>query len=548
MYREIVRSRSSELDDLIERGVFQPFFLHHYGLYAACLLLALAVPSHRSVVRNGAREAIFGFIFDLGLETIKTRRAMLGAGGYIVGLITAWWMIWSATLLVFNDAESDFQRIERAYPLSDSLVVTVTGNGRNCLAITDGHSHTRQNGMENVIPTLHQRVRAPRLSCGGSSDPGSITQAQETFYWQPYPAKLLHRLNWIVGLVFNMRGPEWNWRILTLDPLPRSVWLQLQKPDLRSDMASRDDAMHADARPCLRRTFFIFVKSYLALDALKVLMMRDPYFVGAALPLDVPPPGFPVQCATALPLLVRFYRLIFSAMGIYFALTFVTSFNPLVFLGVSTAFPNTALALTSCPLNAPWLYSDIFGPFRSSILDYGLAGCWDRWWHQLFRFGFISASRWLLPILPEKLARRRFICRLIHLGVAFSLSGLMHAAASYTQIADTKPSGPFLFFIVQVPGVISQEFLRRMLVTRGAPTNVQRTLNFAFVVAWFMLTGGLIADDLARGGVWLTEPIPVSPLRGLGFGAEDEGWLVWKEAWLRPYTSGRWWQSAVRIL
>jgi hypothetical protein len=40
------------------------------------------------------------------------------------------------------------------------------------------------------------------------------------------------------------------------------------------------------------------------------------------------------------------------------------------------------------------------------------------------------------------------------------------------------------------------------------------------VLVWCILTGPLVADDLAATGLWLYEPVPVSFIRGL----KGEGW------------------------
>lgn len=52
--------------------------------------------------------------------------------------------------------------------------------------------------------------------------------------------------------------------------------------------------------------------------------------------------------------------------------------------------------------------------------------------------------------------------------------------------------------------------------------------NFAVTMIWLYWTAPLLVDDFARGGVWLYEPLIISPLRILGFGAyDDSGWNLW---------------------
>ncbi|OJJ48872.1 hypothetical protein ASPZODRAFT_59887 [Penicilliopsis zonata CBS 506.65] len=518
-YRELVVNRQNELEALIENGGFRPFFLHSFVIFACVPLLSLAIPCQRPGVSRLIRSVGMAVVLAIALETIVYRRAFLGAGGYMVGLAVTWWIVWCATLLVFNDAAKDFRRIERR---AGSVDIPIK---------------PKLNGGNGGI--LHQRCPNGKYRVSDHSD----SLGQETLVWQSYPKPLSHRLNWIMGLIFNMRGPEWNWRISTLEPLPPAVRMQLDKSSMdRSDMSpEHKDLRYPDSKTQIKSAFFIFFKSYIAIDILKVVMMRDAYFWGAERP---PVPPFPFNLLAPFPILVYSYRLIMSVTGVFFALLYVTSLNPIIFLGLSLAFPRAARGLTSTPLNSPWMYSSLFGPLLTSILEKGLAGCWAQWWHQLFRFGFLSASRWLLSVLPSSIAKPAYTRRSVHALIAFSLSGALHAVGSFTQHASTRPlHGPFLFFFLQAPGVMIQHLCDQVLLPfifpKGVPRAVQRTFNLCSVVSWFLLTGGLIADDFARGGLWLVEPLPFSPLRGLGFGAEGEGWLCWREPWFRMDGGGK---------
>ena len=69
--------------------------------------------------------------------------------------------------------------------------------------------------------------------------------------------------------------------------------------------------------------------------------------------------------------------------------------------------------------------------------------------------------------------------------------------------------------------------------------------NFAATYTWLYYTAPLLVDDFAKGGIWLFEPIPFSPLRGLGFGAEGEGWWCWHGRLIGWHHGARWWQSGI---
>lgn len=441
----------------------------------------------------------------------------------MIGLMTGWWLLWSAGLFVFTDVEHDFRRIER-----------VTTRDLN------------RSGPDN-----QQRNQAGARD-GSSYQFASNASAEkrERFRWQSYPQKFAHRLEWCAGLLFNLRGPEWNWRVSHLGPLPRTVHAQLHPGASAKNTKVTDDTTSISAKARFQAAMWTCLQSYLLLDVLKVVMMRDPYFRGTATAGS--PAPLPFSHLAFSHLLVRFYRSFLSCMGVYVALNFVTSFNPICFLGLSLAFPNASRKLTLAPLDESWLYGDSFGPFFPSVLDHGLAGCWGRWWHQLFRYGFTVTSRWALSLLPTFLSNNPLVKRVTHVGFAFLLSGLVHACGSHTQFADTRPfSGPFLFFAMQSVAIgcegIFKSVIFPKLPLQDTPRWLRRTANAVFVFSWLLFSGRYIADDFARGGLWLMEPIPISPLRGLGL-ADGEGWWTWKDPWFRYWSDGTYWSSGIRVI
>lgn len=544
-HHEIVQTKQIQLLTLFEHGALKPFFLWYL-----LVLFGLPLSALLTLRYNGSRYlrfAVFALILSTAVDTIKYRRALLGANGYMVGVVVSYWVIWSATLLIFNDVEKTFKRIERrAAPESTSIL----GDSEFIDMDKDGDINIADDGG-NTLPSNDNSA---------TDDSGSITDQQsgknsvdpyqgEFFTWQTYPQSFLHRLNWAFDLLTNMRGAQWNWRISHMGPLPASVHAQLH-PGKRDTSRELDDSMIVDSISRLKAGFASFLRSYLLLDLVKVLMIRDLYFKGIVSP--VPPPPFPFNYLPDVPMIISLYRHLVTGLGVFAALDYALSFNPIIFLGLSTAFPNAARALTSVPLDASWLYSDAFGPFLSTVLESGLAGCWSQWWHQLFRPGFTNTARWLLSLLPERLATRHDVRRVTVPFVAFSLSGLLHACGSYAQFADTNPRDPFMFFILQAVGVLIEDIFKRAILPTLLPFRLPRWLrgggNFLFAFSWLFFSGHYIADDFARGGVWITEPIPFSPLRGLELGVKGEGWLCWKEQWFRSFKGDGWWQSGLAVL
>lgn len=202
-----------------------------------------------------------------------------------------------------------------------------------------------------------------------------------------------------------------------------------------------------------------------------------------------------------------------------------------------------------------------------------MAGVWGQWWHQMFRFGFLSSAHAILNLLPMKLARNVYIRRTVQFFTAFIISAVMHALGSYAQPAPTDPiRGPFMFFILQLVGIILQESAKFVLVSIARslrsssspspspssphkhhlqspfPRWLGRSTNLIFTCFWLLAWGYTIADDFTISGLWLTEFVPVSLLRGLGLGLEGQGWWCAQEPMFRYWTDGTFWGSGLRVL
>ncbi|KAJ5182739.1 hypothetical protein N7492_000355 [Penicillium capsulatum] len=546
--RALVRSHEQELEVLLRQGLFKPIFLYHVVLFQCLPLIGLMI--RRRALRCMLFAVCLGFAFDV----FKNRRALMGGNGYMLGLITAWWLVWNATLLIHTDVERDFQRIERSVsadvkPAKGETALsslTKTMDQEFDMTQVDGQPNSDVDGI-----TIHHATKS--LS-NGQHKPG-LTEATnacaaEIFYWQPYPEKFSHRLNWCAGLLYNLRGPEWNWRAPHMGPIPRSVQTQLHPGTALENFPVVNDASIVHARNRLRGAFLSFIISYLILDALKFLMMHEPYFLGTAGPDSLPP--FPISYLASSHLLLRFYHCLISCVAVYVALIFVTALNPIIFLGLSLAFPRASRKLAAAPLDASWLYSDTFGPFIEPILDNGLAGCWGRWWHQLFRYGFVATARWILSFLPARLAQDSRVKPVVYVLVAFSISGFVHASGSYTQFRRTHPlSGPFLFFFMQGLAIIAENIFKTTILPklpfRNTPRGLRRTANAVLVFCWLLYSGPFIANDFARGGLWVMEPLPFSPIRALGL-AQNEGAWCWRESWFQYWNDGTYWGSGIRII
>ncbi|KAJ5752037.1 hypothetical protein N7520_008954 [Penicillium odoratum] len=513
--RYLAQQNENELEYLLKKGTFRPLLLYHVIVFNCLPWIVLVIPKSRG--GQYIRPLVFALSLAFAIEVIRNQRALLGGNGYMIGMMAAWLLVWSGTLFIFSDVERDFQRIER---------VTASEKPRSIGDSLDAQSSNNGTVSENVIAD------------------------KARFRWQSYPSKLSHRIEWCAGLLFNLRGPEWNWRTPRLGRLPQTVHADLHSGFLANSIPAEDTGVQISARKCVSKAFRVFAISYLTLDALKVVMIRDPYFRNTATDNIAPP--FPLSFLVFIPCGIRFYHCFLSCLGVYTALQYVTSLNPICFLGLSLAFPNASRKLTAAPLDAPWLYADTFGPFISSVLDDGLASVWGSWWHQLFRHGFTSTARWLLSLLPVSWGTNPRLKRVTYIVVAFSLSGLVHACGSYTQFTETRPlTGPFLFFLSQSMAIIAEYIFKTVVFPKlplgQTPRWLRRTANGLMVFIWLLFSGPLIADDFARGGLWLMEPVPISPLRGLGL-ANGQGWWCWEGEWFKYWSDGTYWGSGIRVI
>ncbi|GKZ18630.1 hypothetical protein AbraIFM66951_007650 [Aspergillus brasiliensis] len=527
-YRRLIHDNQAHFESLIQNGEVKPVLLWHLTLPLVLSILALLVPQDKG--GRHVRPLVLACIIGITSNVLQHRRMLTGGNGYMGALIPVWSTIWSATILLFRHVERDFKRIERR-PSSSAPTAVVPNGG----AALNGHAKE-----PNCIDA-------------------TTNSSTESVTWQSYPQTLSHRINWVISVATSMRGPEWNWRISSMGTLPASVQAQLNKPPQHHSKAEAEEKEGGGGEEgestkaqtmCthLRSTLILFVQSYLLLDLIKLLMIRDQYFMGSVSPS--PPLPFPFHHLTPYPILIHIYRSLVTGTGVLAALNYVTSLNPLIFGGLSLAFPNAAKSLTSVPLSAPYLYPPTFGPFFTSILDHSLAGCWSIWWHQLFRYGFVSAGHWLLSLLPSRLSSSRSVRRTLTVLVAFALSGIIHASGSYAQNRETHPlAGPFRFFILQAVGILVQGVISPPLWL-WMPRPMRRTCNVVFALAWLLGTSGSVVEDFARGGMWFTEPLPVSLLRGLGVGVDDgdRGWWCWSGKWFGRWDGGgRFWDRGWRV-
>ena len=520
------------------------FIFPHHFISVFILILTLLIPWSRQGPLSYVRYLSFSCIVYFTTRAVTRIQSLGLASGYGAGVIVAWFLVWSATLLVFNNPQQEFSRIEKSTPGGCVPVASrvPSKGGGSALSSVPPRRRDRATGF-------HDRPHDAKDE-ETSQSTNVITDEPEPpyFRWQPFPESFPHRFYWVLDLVFNFRGPGWNWRISTLQPLPFVVHLQLNGAS-GTGMSQKAFDLEA-AKKTLRSLLRTVAWSYLTLDVIKPVLTKDPYFLGI-----IPSQSPYLSALDPESPLTRLINFLFhqgaSLCVIIIAIRFVAAAFWATLLGVVVLCSRFAGTRFAIPLEQPWMYPEFFGPCWSSILDRGLAGTWASWWHQLFRFSYVSAGKWTISHLPASFQRKPNLTRSLRVFIAFLLSGFLHSIGSYTQVSHTHPfSGSFLFFLLQAPGILLQTTVAKYLNEQlpfQVPRWLRRAGNLIFVALWFCLTGPLEGDDLARCGIWLLEPVPFSLVNALGYGDGKGPWR-WTWKWIQVWRGEQWWDRGILIL
>ncbi|KAF2490465.1 hypothetical protein BU16DRAFT_530951 [Lophium mytilinum] len=525
--RELLHYYYAQYDANIASGKYEPIVFPWCGAPAAAVVLYLLIPHNNSYFIRKARYLVFAFIiaFTAYQITFCTTRNM--APCYANGVVSAWLVIACTANIIFNDAQSDFQRM--VY--------------KNQRPQENGTSHQENNVQYGGTHPAKERSKEIEKKNEGQA---LSSRRQKSFAWQPYPLESIKdRLQWVIDLTGNTRGANWSWRTRTISRPPKWVREQLRENSGPKAATEHAHAGVTESYPTRRELLLANLRtlaiSYLCLDLAKGIMARDPYFWGYP---DLPPPTYLPSFISSSPVLLRAYRLYVTLFGVRYALEAVYTFSPLFFAGVASAFVGAWAE--------PWMYPPTFGS-AIHVVERGLAGTWADWWHQTFRFGLEAPSKSFIAAIGMN--PRSVPAKLIQVFTAFALSGLMHACGSATQAGPTTPLRPFLFFMTQGLGCLVEDVLTKLARRAGLHHYVPKPIRLGFTVAylhiWGYYTAPLMADDMARGGIWLTDPVPFSPLRAIGLGPPgDDRWLLWggwpwEGQWAYFHRGSTWWKSGI---
>jgi hypothetical protein len=527
-HHDLINHYHARYDKAIASGKYQPFLYPWGTLGALVVIIYLLIPHQNRPWLKRCRYLAFAWISAFAVYSVLYTRTRGVAPGLGIGLISAWSVAWVGTILLCNDAQTDFMRIERMGGVFGSSIdrpkKEVGSNG----AVKPTEKDTHDGAKDDVV--------------NGNAGP---RDRHGQFAWQPYPiTPFIERLDWILDVFCNFRGAGWSWRTSALPPPPKAIQEQLHHnsgdvvPKHTNKIHSGQVKLYTSRKELLTVNGWRLLKGYFVLDALKTAMMHDPYFWGYT---NRSPPSYLSSLITSSPALTHMYRLLLSMLAVKYALQTIFSLGPLCFCG----------ALSPSLLGAraePWMYPETWAPY-SVVLDKGLAGWWGSWWHQTFRFAFQEPSRKIIEVVG--MDKRGAKAKALQLFIAFFLSGVVHGSGSYTCAGETRPlRGPMTFFLLQAMGIFVEVTLTQAAKSKGVgrdlPSWLKKTFTFLYVHIWFYYTAHLLCDDFAQGGVWLFEPVPLSVFRGLGFGPDArDGWWCWGGQLLRWHSGDRWWRSGI---
>ncbi|RDL40082.1 uncharacterized protein BP5553_00061 [Venustampulla echinocandica] len=566
--RDVAFVYRQSFSKLVEAGTLRPFVFPYHMYGYVLLMIYLCIPHTKRPWLYTARWLVLGVISAFQWKTLWQTSSASPAISFAAGLVAAWIWVWAWVWLIFYRPQSESKRVQRRETSSRIRSEAIAGistsrenghvmdrpNGDSTLKQRRGGPSHRAEENGAVLRKSSEILETPVEANGRAQDAGTSSSTLgrslsngkvpgkgvevEEYYWQSYPDKLGERISWVIDLVLNFRGPGWNWAIDPLPLPPLYISQQLGGPIDDSSRTGRSFTglkCYNTRRELFRARFPQFIIGYFVLDALKVLLMKDPYFIFGPNTYDLPP-----LLQHLHPEALRFVRQVESACVIIVTLEMLLFLAP---LGMSSLLGPKVLGQRA----EAWYYPTTWGSF-SIVLDKGLNGLWGSWWHQTFRFAFAAPTVSLES--NGYIHARSKATKLIALFFAFGISGLLHAGGSITQLPHSHPSNPMYFFMSQILGIFIQAIFCTIFhpSLKALPKTVRRTGNLVFAVGWMFYTGWLLTDDFARGGVWLYEPIPFSPLRGLGFGGKGDGWWCWGDhigiGW---YTGKHWWESGIAI-
>lgn len=393
-HRDVIAFYDARYRNLIASGDAHPFLYPWAGVGALLIIASLMIDYRVSRMRRLGSYAAFAAMCCYQTWAIATNRARNPAAAFGVGILSSFGALWSAAIMIFNDCQRDFKRIERAEGgRLWKREITAESNGHANGVELNGSAMAKMNGG-NPKTSLRHRHQANGTTESSTKGP---TERHGPLIWQSYPAgPLIERLDWVCDAFCSFRGVGWNWQSSGIPPPPSWVSNQLagdlsatERPEPAKTSKSgirRFGDRKALLQACLRN----LALGYIALDAIKTLGIHDRYMWYGD--MSLPPPDFLPTFITDSFFLTKSYRLLVCLSAINIALWAIFKLGPVFFVGILG--PNVVGLRGEAWMNP----ADMFGSFEH-VLDSGLAGWWGAWWHQTFRVAFQQPGDWLVSTL-----------------------------------------------------------------------------------------------------------------------------------------------------
>lgn len=515
-----------QYDHAIASGAKLPL-LFPQVLFGLALMVGFLLIDHRNNrFLYQLRWPVWFSIIAIEVFNIRHRISVEPAISYISGVASVYCIVWSTMWLIFERPQLTAKRIERRRKVSQNGTRTASDYSiqRSPETTEYNMNEKRQNVNAAGLPVTEKSLAEAKASNG-----------EWEYYWQPYPDSFGERLAWVIDLTFSLRGRGWNFSIPTNPPLPADVAASLGEtvPEPGKPLTSRIGIKCFQTRKELARYVFPrFIIYYLILDLCKFQIIHDPFYrTGNE---SLPTPAYLEGVSPYFITRIRRNTLLISII------TFI-QFNALLLPMVASLLLGPRILGIR---GEPWMYVTTWGSL-SNILDRGIAGFWSGWWHQVFRAGFAAPMNYLIRI--GVLSRNSITSNLVGVAMAFMISGAMHATGSFMQVLPTHPERQFIYFMLQIVGVVVQTSFCAALRPwiERLPVWARRTGNGFFAYVWLYAASPLFMNDMSAGGTWMCEPIMVSPLRWLGLGPKGYGWWTWAHVDIGWFQGKHWWESGI---
>ncbi|KAI4243723.1 MAG: hypothetical protein L6R40_003336 [Gallowayella cf. fulva] len=413
--REVLDYFQSEYHAALDAGDYLPFVWPHRALGPYLLILYLLIPPTQSPLVYHGRYPLFALIIYLSVTAIYSCRSPAVTVGYGIGLLNAWTILWSASLIIFNDGRRDYKRIERQErPGGASNDQAFVENIQGQTSALDGSTTDELKLLHpvgdlpepepepSITNDITPKFESPEIFDAQGPIPSS---ASEIYTWQSLPRNFLHRFDFILDLVTNFRGVRWTHQGPGTHPPPPHIRETLTDPET-------PPSLHPDKYPTYRNLFTSNLQSFilcsLTLDILKYLTSLDPYFLAQGQNTSSP---FPIPGTIRLTLSLVFTHTSLLNIFLLAPLVLACTLGPRI-LG---------------PHASTWLYPPYYGPI-SQVAEKGLAGLWGGWWHQLFRYAFEAAGEFIGG-RALRLSKKSVPGGIVRVVVAFTLLPVLRGPA-----------------------------------------------------------------------------------------------------------------------